>query len=107
MGDCQHQIIDQIKGGRMYFCLVYKEYLFSCPTHCPYRKTGKTLTINQIYQDNIDMECVFFHQLVRCTHKDERSYVCEITGRSPTCKECPFCSSSSERLNTSTSTFLY
>ena len=105
MGDCQYQIIDQAIDGRLYFCLVYKEYLHSCPTQCPNRKKGKALTINQIYQENFDMECIFFHQLVKYTHEDESSFVCEITGQFPTCKQCPFSSSSSERLDTGTSAF--
>ena len=42
-----------------------------------------------IYQENFDIECVFFQQLVQCTPDDIQSFVCEITGGKPDCPQCP------------------
>ena len=90
MVDCQQQVIDQSINGKFFFCLIYKEYLQFCPGKCPYKTAGECLTIDQIYNNNLDMECRFFYVLGKSNTKDERSFVCEITGQSPTCKQCPF-----------------
>ena len=88
MGNCQHQIIGKTEEGKLFFCLVFKEYLRSCPTKCPDNKPGESLSFDDIYQENF--ECVFFQHLVKCTEDDERSFVCEITGSYPDCSHCPF-----------------
>lgn len=89
MDGCQHQVIDQNINKAMYFCLVFKEYLHSCPKSCPYRKDGSTLILREVYQKNFDMECIYFFQLVKCTPNDNRSFICERSGQYPVCKQCP------------------
>jgi hypothetical protein len=95
--DCQQQVIDQSNNGKVFFCLIYKEYLQFCPSKCPYKTAGECLTLDQIYNDNLDMECRFFHILIKSNTKDKCFFVCEITGQSPTCKQCPFYLSPSVR----------
>ena len=88
--DCQQKVIDQSINGKIFFCLLYKEYLQVCPSMCPYKIPGECLTIDYVYTNNLDMECQFFHVLGKSNTKDKRSFVCEITGHFPICKDCPF-----------------
>ena len=89
MGECQHQVTDRTGKEILFFCLSYKEYIRSCPSKCPDYKAGKPLSFDMIYQENFDIECVFFQQLVKCTPMDIQSFVCEITGGKPDCPQCP------------------
>ncbi len=89
MSECQHQVTDKTGKKKLFFCLVYKEYLPSCPSKCPYYKLGEPVSFDMIYQENFDIECVFFQQLVQCTPEDIQSFVCEITGGRPECPQCP------------------
>jgi hypothetical protein len=89
MGECQHQVKGKSGKEELFFCLVYKEYIRSCPGKCPDYKDGKPQSFDMIYQDNFEIECVFFQQLVQCTPDDVRSFICEITGGKPDCSHCP------------------
>ncbi|MHA1946268.1 MAG: hypothetical protein ACXAC6_07170 [Candidatus Hodarchaeales archaeon] len=89
MVECQHQVTDKAGKVKLFFCLLYKEYIRSCPSKCPDYKFGNPLSLDMIYQENFDIECVFFQQLVQCTPEDIQSFVCEITGGKPDCPQCP------------------
>ena len=89
MVECQHQVTGKFGKEKMYFCILNKDYIRSCPGKCPDYKFGTPLSFDRIYEENFDIECVFFHQLVQCTPEDRRSFLFEITGDKPDCPQCP------------------
>lgn len=103
MGPCQHQVIDQGTKECLFLCVVFKEFLRSCPPKCPYYKVGSPLSFDYLYQANYDFECTYFQNLVQCASNDKQSFICELTGHPPNCPNCSLKLSSNSSTNSSRS----
>ena len=84
----------QFKCGNeniFFFCLIFKEYMFNCPSNCSYLIKGPCYTMNYFYQLNVEMECPNLHLIVNHSQKADEfpNVVCGVTGNVPSCALCP------------------
>ena len=84
----------QFKCGNenlFFFCLIFKEYMFNCPSNCSYLIKGPCYTMNYFYQLNVEMECPNLHLIVNHSQNADEfpNVVCGVTGTIPSCAQCP------------------
>ncbi len=89
MDECQNQVKDQLEEEKLFFCLVTKEFLDSCPPKCPYYIQGSSIPMDLIYQNNIEMECTYLHMIACIAPQDERQLICSRISTFTQCENCP------------------
>ncbi len=98
MLSCQQKVKDKCSEcgteSSLFFCLVLKDYLSTCPSSCPYFINGATnlcYSIKYFYQSNMEMECLYLHLITKNTQNsnDSSFFTCSVTGISPDCDHCP------------------
>ncbi|MFX0064211.1 MAG: hypothetical protein ACFFC7_18720 [Candidatus Hermodarchaeota archaeon] len=86
--ECQNQVRDH-DNELFFFCLVFKEFFSECSAHCPYFVQGETLSMQTVFEQNIDLECPHFFLLTQQSSPDSPWFICGKTADSPECKSCP------------------
>ena len=98
MLSCQQKVKDICSDcgteSSLFFCLVLKDYLSTCPSSCTYFINGAInvcYSIKYFYQLNIEMECLYLHLVTEDTQnpQDSSFFVCSVTSEFPDCDNCP------------------
>ena len=97
MRGCRNQVVDQGMKSELFFCLVLKEYLSKCPSKCPYLIVGVSLSFEEMYEINLDIECIYFQQLILNEGSKDCKFICTINNESQMCNQCPLITSEEEK----------
>ena len=85
--ECRNQVVDH-QNSSLFFCLVMKEYLETCPLKCPYYMEGDPISMETVYYNNYELKCPFFHLVTDLIHSDKQFSVCGKTGKNPDPQKC-------------------
>lgn len=81
--NCQNQVIDYTPSSevdsvpKLFYCLIFKEYLDNCPSQCPYFIAGAAIPMEFLYEHNFEIECPHLYLLVKKSSIDEKRFICE------------------------------